>query len=168
MYVDASGECAVAFILGVIVTAVAVISIALLISAIVLTVAEIWYEKTLMDLHTDIKYESTSDPRVVYQYLDQEARLFVQRKYLPWDKAKDIGSEGIKLYFLNIPIIGKIISNSASSELEDSYNRMLEDQGLIDTQFDDIFYVFSPEADYNIHYDYFNTRINYWRDYYGK
>lgn len=159
MYVDPSGEFPLLIIL-------ATFSIGLLISSAIITVTEIYLNQKTMNEIAEIILPDNIDinnEAMMKAYFDQQARHYVEQRYVNTSAMTNFLGFGIKVYTRNIPIFGTLISRNAVNDI-DLINDIAANNGSsISNAYDAAYLNVVGCVSY---YDYFADRVKYWRGIY--
>jgi hypothetical protein len=156
MYLDITGEFPILIIL-------ATISAGLLISAAIITATEIYLNQKTMNEVAEIILPDNIDINngvMLKAYFDQQAKNYVERRYVNTSAMTNLLGFGTRLYMRNIPIIGGLISRSVKSDIDLINDMAANNDSSISNAYDA---AYLNVVGCDSHYDYFVDRVKYWR-----
>lgn len=159
MYLDPSGE---SFIL----TILATIFVALLVSSIIITTVEIALNQKSMreiprlNLPDDIDINNEA---MLEAYYDQQARNYVEQRYVNFSAMTNSFGLGVRIFMRNIPIFGALISRGVTDDINWINDQAANNESSISNAYDA---AYLNVVGSGLYYDYFVERVRYWRDIY--
>jgi len=159
MYLDVTGESPLLIIL-------ATISIGLLISSAIITATEIYLnQKTMNEIAEVILPDNidVSNEVMLKAYFDQQARNYVEQRYVNTSAMTNFLGFGIKVYMRNIPIFGTLISQNAKNDIDLINEAAANNDSSISNAYNA---AYLNVVGCDSYYDYFVDRVKYWRGIY--
>lgn len=159
MYVDPSGE---SFILIILTT----ISVAMLVSAGIITVTEIYLNQKSMNEIPELILPDNIDVNnevMLKAYFDQQARNYVEQRYVNTSAMTNLLGFGIRVYMRNIPIVGSLISRSVKNDIDFINEQAANNDSSISNAYDA---AYLNVVGCDSYYDYFVESVKYWRNVY--
>jgi hypothetical protein len=159
MYSDITGKSPLLIIL-------ATISIGLLTSSAIITATEIYLNQKTMNEIPEIILPDNIDINnevMLKAYFDQQARNYVEQRYVNTSAMTNFLGFGIKVYMRNIPIFGTLISQNAKNDIDLINEAAANNDSSISNTYNA---AYLNVVGCDSYYDYFVDRVKYWRGIY--